>query len=292
VNKAIMIGLSDYRALIKLNEPFVNVALEMQQLDCLNVVLSFLTNGKYDSHARTEDKRTLLQSLLTTRAPEPKIPDHIHILIDSLLATELKQKKITDAVALTSSCYSIGSNKIALWKGDITTLRADAIVNAANAQMVGCFLPLHRCIDNAIHSASGPRLREDCHTILQAQGANGLTGEAKITRAYNLPSKFVIHTVGPIVANKLPTANDEHLLAKCYTSCLQLAKDSGSIKSIVFCCISTGVFGYPIDSAAEIAINTVGNWVAENQDPLDLIVFNVFRDRDEDVYKKILQKWN
>ena len=168
-----------------------------------------------------------------------------------------------------------------VWRGDITRLAVDAIVNAANAELLGCFRPGHACIDNAIHSAAGPRLREDCARIMEIQGHPETSGTAKITRAYHLPSRFVLHTVGPIVAGGRVGPDDERTLVACYGSCLELAAATPSIRSFAFCAISTGVFGYPKDRAADVAVRTVSRWLRERPKTFDLVVFCVFSEADE-----------
>jgi O-acetyl-ADP-ribose deacetylase (regulator of RNase III) len=194
------------------------------------------------------------------------------------------------AQAFPGSSYGAG-NQCALWRGDITTLRVDAIVNAANAKMLGCFQPFHTCIDNAIHSAAGPRLREDCHAIMQRQGCPEGTGWAKLTRAYNLPARYILHTVGPIVVKGENRVLPEHeqQLSDCYHSCLELAKRVSAIRSIAFCCISTGVFGFPQGLAARIALQTVEGWLSGNPNSLDLAVFNVFGEDDFEIYERLLK---
>lgn len=177
-----------------------------------------------------------------------------------------------------------------MWQGDITRLEIDAIVNAANNQMLGCFQPLHACIDNAIHSAAGPQLREDCYTIMRLQGAKEKTGTAKVTRAYNLLSKYVLHTVGPIVMRGTAVTDKQRFeLVSSYTACLEVAKRVESIKTIAFCAISTGVFGFPKKEAAEIAVNTVMNWLQENPRSFEKIVFCVFSEEDYQIYYDVFQ---
>ena len=182
-----------------------------------------------------------------------------------------------------------------LWQGDITTLAADAIVNAANSAMTGCYIPNHRCIDNAIHTFAGVQLRLYCHTYMQEQaGKKGAsyaepTGQAMLSPAYNLPSKFILHTVGPIVGDAL-TEEDCKLLASCYTSCLNLASQH-QLESIAFCCISTGEFHFPNDRAAEIAIRTVRDWLSGHpSSTVTKVVFNVFKNEDLAIYRSLLQK--
>lgn len=176
-----------------------------------------------------------------------------------------------------------------LWQGDITRLKVDAIVNAANSQMLGCFHPLHKCIDNAIHSAAGVQLREECYQLMLQQGHEEPTGQAKITKAYNLPCRYVIHTVGPIIPTGIPTPMQKEQLASCYRSIMQLA-DENHLESVAFCCISTGVFRFPNGLAAEIALKTVRDYFDEHQGcSVKQVVFNVFKDVDRQIYERILK---
>ncbi len=179
--------------------------------------------------------------------------------------------------------------KIALWQGDISLLKTDAIVNAANNQMFGCFLPFHKCIDNVINAATGPRLRNDCATIMNMQNELENTGTAKVTRGYHLPSKFVIHTVGPIYENSCIHNKYAELLKNSYQSCLEISSLVPAIKSIAFCCISTGVFGFPNEAAAQIAIDTITGWLKVNPNRFSHIVFNVFLDKDYFIYHNKLK---
>jgi O-acetyl-ADP-ribose deacetylase (regulator of RNase III) len=176
-------------------------------------------------------------------------------------------------------------NNIYLWRGDITSIRCGAIVNAANSGMTGCYQPCHNCIDNCIHTFAGIQLRNCCNDLMKAQGYPEPTGSAKITPAFNLPCDYVIHTVGPIVQGELTATHCEQL-ASCYRSCLKLA-DENDIKSIAFCCISTGVFMFPNEKAGEIAINTVNEYRAETGSNID-VIFNVFKEYDEQIYRKLL----
>ena len=173
-----------------------------------------------------------------------------------------------------------------LWQGDITTLAVDAIVNAANSQMLGCFVPSHGCIDNAIHTYAGVQLRLECARVMSAQKEEEPTGGAKITKAYNLPCHYVLHTVGPIVYGRV-TKTDRELLASCYRSCLDLAAENG-LHSIAFCCISTGEFHFPNDLAAQIAIQTVTDWQRQNSNQME-VIFNVFKDSDRKIYERLLR---
>ena len=193
---------------------------------------------------------------------------------------EIAEKGITDLADLTPA-----EPGIYLWQGDITTLRCDAIVNAANSGLTGCYVPCHGCIDNAIHTCAGIQLRQKCAEIMARQGHDEPTGQAKITPAYNLPCKYVLHTVGPIVSGRL-TKRDEELLASCYRSCLHLAEEHGA-RSVAFCCISTGEFHFPNGRAAEIAVETVREYRKTAHSEIE-VIFNVFKDIDDRLYRALL----
>ncbi|MCH5296735.1 MAG: protein-ADP-ribose hydrolase [Ruminococcus sp.] len=228
----------------------------------------------------TAEQKQLLRSLLNIRMPKA-VNDEFLKIQNEYLQEETERKGITDFNDLTPM-----QEGIYLWQGDITTLKCDAIVNAANSQMLGCFSPCHGCIDNAIHTFSGIQLRNACADIMKRQGYEEPTGRAKITPAFNLPSKYVIHTVGPIVGRSL-THNDCELLASCYSSCLELAYEN-DIGSIAFCCISTGEFHFPNEAAAEIAVNTVKDFIEETGCDIQ-VVFNVLKNRDLEIYRGLLQ---
>lgn len=227
-----------------------------------------------------QEQKNLLRSLFNIRAPK-NIGTSFLAVQDAYLQEETKQKGITDIADLTSV-----QEGIYLWQGDITTLRCDAIVNAANSQMLGCFCPCHGCIDNAIHTFSGVQLRLTCSKIMKKQGHEEYTGTAKITPAYNLPCKYILHTVGPIIRGRL-TEKDKELLASCYHSCLELAERSG-IKSIAFCCISTGEFHFPNEEAAKIAVKVVHEHKCRTMSEIE-VIFNVFKDEDYEIYKELLR---
>lgn len=226
------------------------------------------------------EQRRLLRSLMNLRPPK-KLNNEFISLQDSLLLAEREEKGIVDITEIPFI-----ENNIKLWRGDITRLNEEAIVNAANSQLLGCFYPCHNCIDNAIHSAAGLQLRDECNYIMQKQGHNEETGKAKITKAYNLPSKFVIHTVGPIITGEL-TEKDCYLLSECYRFCLETAVKN-NIKSIAFCCISTGEFHFPNDKAAEIAVKTVKKFLSKNKNIE--VIFNVFKECDEKIYRELFRK--
>ena len=221
----------------------------------------------------------LLRALFNVRLPLPIDDDFLRVQ-DEYLQSEIAQKGITSIDDLEPV-----KPDIYLWQGDITTLKCDAIVNAANSQMLGCFCPNHGCIDNAIHTFSGVRLRLKCAEIMQKQGKNEETGKAKITPAYNLPCKYILHTVGPIVTGKL-TAGDCELLRSCYRSCLTLA-DEYKLNSVAFCCISTGEFHFPNDKAAKIAIETVSEYKRQTNSKIK-VIFNVFKNSDYEIYRECL----
>ena len=200
---------------------------------------------------------------------------------DAYLAEETKEKGITrleDLPEVQPGIY--------LWQGDITTLACDAIVNAANSGMTGCYVPNHRCIDNCIHTYAGMQLRLDCARMMQRQGFPEPTGQAKITPAYNLPCRYILHTVGPIIQWKV-TRTDRELLASCYRSCLELAAEN-SLESVAFCCISTGEFHFPNEEAAEIAVKTVKDFL-EKESSVKKVIFNVYKDMDKEIYENLLR---
>jgi O-acetyl-ADP-ribose deacetylase (regulator of RNase III) len=226
-----------------------------------------------------QEQRDLLRSLMNVRMPKPADETFLKIQ-DAYLREETARKGITDLEALTPI-----QDGLYLWQGDITTLRCDGIVNAANSQLLGCFCPCHGCIDNAIHTYAGVQLRMACAELMERQGHEEETGQAKLTPAYNLPCKFVLHTVGPIIGRSV-TRKDEKLLASCYRSCLTLAVRHG-LKSLAFCCISTGEFHFPNQRAAEIAVETVQEFRAEPGNHIE-VIFNVFKETDYQIYRSIL----
>ena len=196
--------------------------------------------------AESGEQKRLLRSLMNVRAPAAADGEFLRVQ-DDYLRQELAEGGITDVNDLTPV-----SGDLYLWQGDITRLRCGAIVNAANSGMTGCYIPCHACIDNCIHTHAGVQLRLECARLMAEQGHAEPTGQAKLTRAYDLPCDYVLHTVGPIVEGRV-TAEDERLLASCYRACLELAERNG-VESIAFCCISTGVFRFPNQRAAEIAV--------------------------------------
>lgn len=226
-----------------------------------------------------DEQFNLYRSLVNVRMPE-SIGDKYLSVEDEYLQEEIHKKGITHINELIPC-----RDDIYLWQGDITTIDTDAIVNAANNQLLGCFCPCHACIDNCIHTFAGVRLRLKCNEIMHKQGYKEPTGKAKITPAYNLPSKYVLHTVGPIISGIL-TKKDKEQLASCYYECLKTA-DEHNLKSIAFCCISTGEFHFPNDKAAKIAVDTVKTYKAETNSKIK-VIFNVFKDKDYKIYRELL----
>ena len=226
------------------------------------------------------EQRTLLRSLMNIRMPGFISEDFLQIQ-DEYFA-EIRKEKGT----ITFSDMEEVMPDIYIWQGDITRLEVGAIVNAANSGMTGCYQPCHNCIDNCIHTYAGIQLRNKCAEIMDAQGYEEPTGQAKITPAYNLPCDYVIHTVGPIVQGRL-TKDHEALLESCYRNSLAIA-DENSVDSIAFCCISTGVFMFPNERAAEIAVETVRKYKEENNSSIK-VIFNVFKDEDAAIYHRLLK---
>ncbi len=229
--------------------------------------------------AQEQQQKNLLRALFNIRMPIPAGRAFLEIQ-DAYLRQETARKGITDLTDLKPV-----QPGVYLWQGDITTLKCDAIVNAANRQMLGCFYPCHGCIDNAIHTYAGVQLRAACAKIIQKQGHEEQPGRAKITDGFNLPCNYVLHTVGPVVRGR-PTRNDRQLLAGCYRSCLELAAQN-AIKSIAFCCISTGEFHFPNDQAAQIAVQTVKAYKKQTHSEIE-VIFNVFKTDDYNIYRNLL----
>lgn len=227
----------------------------------------------------SESQRQLLRGLMNIRAPQRIGTDFLQTQ-DAYLQDETAAKGITDVNDLTPI-----QPGLYLWQGDITTLKCDAIVNAANSGMTGCYIPNHRCIDNAIHTFAGVELRLACAELMEQQGRPEPTGRAKITPAFNLPCRYVLHTVGPIISGRV-SKEDKELLASCYRSCLELAAEN-KLESVAFCCISTGEFHFPNEQAAEIAVRTVKEFY-KKQSSVKKVIFNVFKDLDQEIYARLL----
>ena len=227
------------------------------------------------------EQRRLLRSLVNVRPPREADAAFLTVQ-DDYLRQDLAERGIVRVDELTPV-----SADLYLWQGDITRLQCGAIVNAANSGMTGCYIPCHACIDNCIHTYAGVQLRLDCARLMAEQGHEEPAGKAKITRAYDLPCDYVIHTVGPIVEGRVTRA-DRRLLASCYRSCLELAEQN-AMKSIAFCCISTGVFHFPNEQAAEIAVETVRQYQARSGSEMK-VIFNVFKDTDRAIYERLLRE--
>ena len=227
----------------------------------------------------SQTKARQWRSLVNTRPPKPIGQDYLE------LEDEYLQERLSCLEVTTLDKLNPFAEDLYLWKGDITLLAVDGIVNAANSELLGCFAPCHNCIDNCIHTFAGVRLRLECDRIMREQGHPEKTGRAKITPAYNLPSRYVLHTVGPIVTDRV-TMTARKQLASCYTECLKLADENG-LESIAFCCISTGVFGYPKEDAAKVAIKAVKHYKAKTGSRIK-VIFDVYSDEDLAVYQKVL----
>ncbi len=255
----------------------------MKQEERLDYLINALLDERGEGGAplprSITDRKRLLRALFNVRMPGEIGKEFLRIQ-DDYLAEELRQKGVTSIDDLTPV-----EDGIYLWQGDITTLKCGAIINAANSQLLGCFYPCHGCIDNAIHTFAGVQLRSACSELIKAQCHEEDTGKAKLTPAFNLPCRYVIHTVGPIVGYRL-TDEDCRLLESCYASCLELAEEN-AIESVAFCCISTGEFHFPNDKAAEIAVRTVRRF--RKGGGKVKVIFNVFKDIDLEIYHSLLE---
>lgn len=278
MNKDMLEG--DYMDKLRTQEERLNYLLEEFKADSDN----------YKEIAIPEsigEKQALLRSLMNIRMPK-KMSDQVIRIQDDYLAGRAQEKGIVRLADIP-----VAKDNLSIWQGDITRLEVDAIVNAANSMMLGCFLPMHTCIDNQIHTFAGIQLRQECNEKMdQLRDRYGpdyeqATAIPMLTDAYNLPVRKVIHIVGPIVANKL-TLKLEKNLEDCYTNTLDMCLENG-LKSVAFCCISTGVFHFPNKRAAEIAVNTVGKWSLKHPNSMDRIIFNVFKDEDKKYYEELLR---
>ena len=265
----------------------------MNQQERLNYLLDVLLQENPEDGAWLQQQYgnsfALLRALMNIREPEPINTEFLAVQ-DAYLQAMTAEKGIVQANELEPAPLH---EKLYLWQGDITRLQVDAIVNAANDKLLGCWTPNHNCIDNMIHTMAGVQLRQDCAMLMAQQGCDEPTGQAKITSAYNLPSRYVLHTVGPIVRGAL-TEQHQQMLASSYRSCLELAAQQG-LRSVAFCCISTGEFGFPNEPAAEIAIKTALQFLYENStknNTIEQIIFNVFKDEDKFIYQRLLKLVN
>ena len=270
--------------------------MDMREFNKQNDRLNFLLEGfRADSKnykdikipSDGQEKVRILRSLMNIRMPG-KMSEAIIKVQDEYLKECTKKKGIVEV-----SDIEIIKENISIWQGDITRLKLDAIVNAANSQMLGCFIPMHTCIDNQIHTFAGVQLRDECNRKMNelrkicGNNYEQPTAIPMLTNAYNLPAKKVIHIVGPIVESNL-TAKKEDELASCYENTLDMCLENG-LRSVAFCCISTGVFHFPNKRAAEIAVSTVEKWISKHPESMDRIVFNVFKEDDREYYEKLLR---
>ena len=246
-------------------------------------------SGEYrdlQTPADTEGKRRILRSLMNIRMPR-ELSEEVLAVQNEYLSGRAEEKGIVQL-----SDIPIMEEGLSIWQGDITRLKVDAIVNAANSQMLGCFVPMHTCIDNCIHTFAGVQLRAECNRQMnQLRTRYGRdyeqpTAVPMLTDAYNLPAKKVIHIVGPIVQGRLTLVLEKDL-ADCYRNVLDMCLENG-LKSVAFCCISTGVFHFPNRKAAEIAVSTVKDWLAAHPETMERVIFNVFKDEDRTYYEELL----
>ena len=254
-------------------------------------------SGEYrdwDVPPSPQAQKRALRALMNVRPPRPVDPETLALQDEYLRARAAEVGPVgLDEIPTVQAAYGCGApwaGRVSLWQGDITRLALDAIVNAANSQMLGCFVPLHGCIDNCIHTYAGVQLRLECARRMAERGPGWEqpTAVPMLTDAYNLPAKKVVHVVGPIVEDRLTPALERDL-ANCYRNTLDLCRDAG-LRSVAFCCISTGVFRFPAGRAAEIAARTVGDWLTANPGAMDRVVFNVFRDEDLRIYEELLRE--
>lgn len=261
-----------------------NIKIKMTKEILVDKLLNYFLNENktfqnYEVPNNYDDKRLFLRGIINLREPKP-ISEDILKLEDELLKQELEEIEVTDVKDIKEV-----ENKISVWQGDITTLKIETIVNAGNSYLLGCFIPNHSCVDNIIHTKAGIRLRLTCNDIMKGREIE--TGKAIITKSYNLPSKYIIHTVGPIVQNPL-TEKEIKELENCYISCLDLARKH-SLKTIAFPCISSGLFHFPKDKASIIAVNTVRTYLKKYPNTFDKIIFNVFTREDKECYDRLFK---
>ena len=262
-----------------------NFTTQSERLDFLveGFKADSMDHKELNTPADEEGKRTVLRSLMNIRMPRALSGDVLEV------QDEYLQERIRENGIVTLSDIPEVRPGLSIWQGDITRLSVDAIVNAANAQMLGCFIPMHTCIDNCIHTFAGVQLRAECDRQMDRLRAKygpdyeQPTGVPMLTPGYNLPAKHVIHVVGPIVDGSLTEAH-ERLLADCYRNTLDLCAENG-LRSVAFCCISTGVFRFPNKRAAEIAVASVTAWLADHPDAVERVIFNVFKDEDRHHYE-------
>ncbi len=298
-----MLQLADYSEAIKLNQSFPTPVDDTRSdYDLLMTALSGLRDKHYTgnssmAHLSTDDSlMRWLQAELSIRKPgiiDPITSRAINTLLYRNLAKRgrVEAKHLRRVSEQMPECDFIGANNLVLYRGDMTQLVVDAVVNTALPEITGCNIPLHGCLDSAIHAQAGPWLRNDCALIVEMQGKPDQPGVAKITRGYRMPAKYIVHTHMPKLAGEKVTADDRHLLAQCYTNCLDLVRTKGDIRSIAFPAIGTGWNGFPTEEAAQIALHATEEWLRHHPTVLDLVVFSVHSERDAEIYQHALSTW-
>lgn len=306
-----MLPLSAYREAIHLDEPFDRPKPDPRSDRALfDVVLAGLPEGHlepttpaaeaaqaveelYDMSDLQDALRLVLMGLSASEISDEAL-DAINVLLyrnSAALGRTTGTNLMRVSEMMPTSDYGSARN-VAMWRGDVRELVADAVVNAALPSLQGCTDPNHPCIDNFIHAQAGPWLRDDCKVIRDMQGRDDEVGGAEITRAYRMPSNYVLHTVSPRVTGSQVTEADREALASCYTSCLDLALEKGDIHTVSFCALSTGENGFPFEVATEIALSTVNKWLhAHGSDQINLVIFNIFEDTDAARYIDALKQW-
>ena len=303
-----MLPLSAYREAIHLDEPFGRPKPDPRSDRALfDAVLAGLPEGHLEN---TSPAVSSIEELYAMS----DLQDALRLALMGLSASEISEDALTAInVLLYRNSADLGrttgpnlmrvsemmprsdygsARNIAMWRGDVRELVADAVINAALPSLQGCTDPNHPCIDNFIHAQAGPWMRDDCRTIHTLQRRDDEVGGAKITRGYRMPAKYVLHTVSPHLTGATVTDADRAALASCYTSCLDLALEKGDIHTVSFCALSTGENGFPFEVATEIALSTVNNWLhAHGSDQIDLVIFNIFEDADAARYIDVLQHW-
>ncbi|KAJ6597529.1 hypothetical protein DFH09DRAFT_1132110 [Mycena vulgaris] len=294
-----VLTLPQYRDLIDLSGPTTSHTDSGQSVDKANgIALDHLDPEGALSHL---DEGTAIRALLTVReASQGPLPDNVLRAVDTILATKLAGSTLTsvDSIPMLTSLFPSSSalppsfSRISFFRGDITRISSPrlAIANACNSALLGCFRPSHLCVDNVIHAAAGPRLRADCYTIMKAQGIPEPDGRAKVTKAWSLPCAYVLHTVGPQLAQgQAPSKEDKESLSNCYTSCLDLADELGTIDAVAFPCISTGLFAFPGDTASQLALRAVHEWLTAHPSSNMRVIFTLFLPADVAHYMDALK---
>jgi O-acetyl-ADP-ribose deacetylase (regulator of RNase III) len=289
-----LLSIQEYSKAIKLNEKTFISPMTNKKEALFSVLQQLGVNLSNDC---TEVEALYILHGILAPMDAKKLSSQLTKVIENIAVSYNITKAITQSKSIPfieqqyTSSYP-ARNKTSLWVGDITHLKVDAIVNAANSELLGCRQPNHACIDNIIHSAAGPRLRDDCAKIIEKQGTNEPTGNAKVTRGYALSAKYVLHTVGPqLYPGSQPTHLQKEQLKNSYRSCLDTASNVKEIRSIAFCAISTGVFSYPRKQAAKIALSEVAHWLTQHPHRFDKVIFNLYSNADAEIYQELLNGW-